>query len=166
MKTLNSIYKFVLSFLLIDIVKGLYLTLMYMFKSKVTIKYPNEKVRLSKKFRGEHMLRFYNDGEERCIGCKLCESICPAEAITMTTHAKESKQRRNKIEADYSRRTIRYEIDMFKCIYCGLCQEACPVNAIVEGPNIEFAKETREEFIYTKEKLLDNGAKWEKTLIK
>ena len=134
-----------------EIVQGLGLTLRYFFKAKVTLRYPYEKGALSPRFRGEHALRRYPNGEERCIACKLCEAICPAQAITI-----EAEPR-----ADGSRRTTRYDIDMTKCIYCGLCEEACPVDAIVEGPNFEFATLTRPELIYTKEKLLSNGDRWE-----
>jgi len=116
-----------------------------------TIYYPFEKGPISPRFRGEHALRRYPTGEERCIACKLCEAVCPAQAITI-----EAEER-----ADGSRRTTRYDIDMTKCIYCGLCQESCPVDAIVEGPNAEYAMETREELLYNKEKLLANGDKWE-----
>jgi NADH-quinone oxidoreductase subunit I len=142
------------AFLLVDIMQGLGLTLKYFFSPKVTVNYPMDKGPLSPRFRGEHALRRYPNGEERCIACKLCEAICPALAITI-----EAEPR-----TDGSRRTTRYDIDMTKCIYCGLCQEACPVDAIVEGPNFEFATETREELLYNKEKLLANGDRWEAEL--
>ena len=145
------------SFLLTELVAGFALTLKYMFKPKVTLNYPYEKGPLSPRFRGEHALRRYPNGEERCIACKLCEAICPAQAITI-----EAGPRRN----DGTRRTVRYDIDMVKCIYCGLCQEACPVDAIVEGPNFEFATETREELYYDKAKLLANGDRWEREIAK
>ena len=146
--TLNRALK---SFALYEIVKGLTLTFKYMFKPRVTINYPFEKGPISPRFRGEHALRRYPNGEERCIACKLCEAICPALAITIEAEPRD----------DGSRRTTRYDIDMTKCIYCGLCQEACPVDAIVEGPNFEYATETREELFYNKEKLLANGERWE-----
>lgn len=142
------------SFLLVEIVKGLALTFSYMFKQRVTLNYPFEKAPLSPRFRGEHALRRYPNGEERCIACKLCEAVCPALAITIEAEPREDGQRR----------TTRYDIDMTKCIYCGLCQEACPVDAIVEGPNFEYATETHEELLYNKEKLLANGDRWEAQL--
>lgn len=142
------------SFSLFELFKGLFLTYKYMFKSKVTINYPYQKGPLSPRFRGEHALRRYPNGEERCIACKLCEAVCPAQAITI-----EAEPR-----SDGSRRTTRYDIDMSKCIYCGLCEESCPVDAIVEGPNFEFATETREELMYNKEKLLSNGDRWEQEI--
>ncbi len=131
------------------------LSMRYFFKPKPTLNYPHEKNPQSPRFRGEHALRRYPNGEERCIACKLCEAICPAQAITI-----EAGPRRN----DGTRRTTRYDIDMVKCIYCGLCQEACPVDAIVEGPNMEFAVETREELLYDKSKLLANGDRWEREI--
>ena len=143
------------SFLLREFISAFILSMKYFFKPKATINYPFEKGPLSPRFRGEHALRRYPNGEERCIACKLCEAICPAQAITI-----EAGPRRN----DGTRRTTRYDIDMVKCIYCGYCQEACPVDAIVQGPNYEFSVETREELLYDKQKHLDNGARWEREI--
>ena len=139
-----------------DFISGLFIAIKELFKTKKTINYPFEKGKISPRYRGEHALRRYPNGEERCIACKLCEAICPALAITIDA------EERN----DGSRRTTKYDIDMTKCIYCGLCQEACPVDAIVQGPNYEFATETHEELIYNKQKLLDNGDRWEQALHK
>jgi NADH-quinone oxidoreductase subunit I len=141
---------------LIEFVVASWMGIKEMFKTKKTINYPYEKGSLSPRFRGEHALRRYPSGEERCIACKLCEAVCPAQAITIDSTERE----------DGSRKTTRYDIDMLKCIYCGLCQESCPVDAIVQGPNFEFATETREELYYNKEKLLDNGDRWEDVLAK
>jgi len=127
------------------------LTFAMFWREPVTINYPLEKGALSPRFRGEHALRRYATGDERCIACKLCEAICPAQAITIEAE----------VRPDGARRTTRYDIDMTKCIYCGFCQEACPVDAIVEGPNFEYATETHEELLYDKQKLLENGNKWE-----
>ena len=126
------------------------LTLKYFFKPKVTLNYPLKKAIYHRAFGASMRLRRYPNGEERCIACKLCEAVCPAQAITIEAEPRSG-----------SRRTTRYDIDMTKCIYCGFCQEACPVDAIVEGPNFEFATETREELFYDKEKLLANGDRWE-----
>ena len=137
-------------FLLLDMFEGLKTTFRQLFfEKKVTVRYPEERLEPADRFRG--MFRFSFD---RCIACKLCEAVCPAQAITIEAEPRE----------DGSRRTTRYDIDMVKCIYCGLCQEACPVDAIVEGPNLEFATETREELLYDKAKLLANGDKWEQAI--
>jgi len=148
---LNRIIK---TIFLLEFVKALAIAIKEIFKSKKTINYPFEKGRISPRFRGEHALRRYPNGEERCIACKLCEAVCPAQAITIEA----------KPMADGCRKTTRYDIDMLKCIYCGLCEESCPVDAIVQGPNFEFGTETREELYYNKEKLLANGDRWEQTL--
>ena len=146
--------EFLNSLLLREMLKGMALTMGYMFTQPITVLYPMEKTPMSPRFRGLHALRRYENGEERCIACKLCEAICPAQAITIESTERE----------DGSRKTTRYDIDMLKCIYCGLCEESCPVDAIVQGPNFEFATETREELYYNKEKLLDNGDRWESIL--
>ena len=144
------------TFLMTELVKGLSLTFKNLFSRKVTIRYPEEKAPQSPRFRGLHALRRYPSGEERCIACKLCEAVCPALAITIESD----------VNKDGTRRTTRYDIDLFKCIYCGFCEESCPVDAIVEGPNFEFATETHEELIYNKDKLLSNGDRWEPILSK
>ena len=149
--TLNRILK---TIFMADFIAGLIIAVKEIFKAKKTINYPFEKGKISPRFRGEHALRRYPNGEERCIACKLCEAVCPAQAITIESS----------LGKDGSRKTTRYDIDMLKCIYCGLCEESCPVDAIVQGPNFEFAKETREELYYNKEKLLENGDKWETSL--
>ncbi len=139
-----------------EFVTGMILGLRYFFSPKKTLNYPFERSPLSPRFRGEHALRRYPSGEERCIACKLCEAVCPANCITIEAEPRE----------DGSRRTTRYDIDMTKCIYCGLCQEACPVDAIVEGPNLDFSVETREELYYDKARLLANGDRWEREIAK
>ena len=148
---LNRIFKIIF---LSEFVKAIILAIREIFRKKKTLNYPFEKGKISSRFRGEHALRRYPNGEERCIACKLCEAVCPAQAITI-----ESEER-----SDGSRKTTRYDIDMLKCIYCGQCEESCPVDAIVQGPNFEFATETREELYYNKEKLLENGDRWESVL--
>ncbi len=148
---LNRIFKIIF---LSEFVKAIIIAIREIFRKKKTLNYPFEKGKISSRFRGEHALRRYPNGEERCIACKLCEAVCPAQAITI-----ESEER-----SDGSRKTTRYDIDMIKCIYCGLCEESCPVDSIVQGPNFEFSTETKEELYYTKEKLLENGDRWEQIL--
>jgi NADH-quinone oxidoreductase subunit I len=149
--------RIVSSLFLKEFVSAIGLSLRYILKPKATLNYPFEKGPLSPRFRGEHALRRYPNGEERCIACKLCEAICPAQCIVIEAGPRQQ---------DGTRRATRYDIDMHKCIYCGLCQEACPVDAIVEGPNFEFATETREELYYDKERLLANGDRWEREIAK
>jgi len=139
---------------MVDFVRALFLAIQIFFQAKKTINYPFEKGKISPRFRGEHALRRYPNGDERCIACKLCEAVCPAQAITIESEVGDNG----------SRKTSKYDIDMLKCIYCGLCEESCPVDAIVQGPNFEFATETREELYYDKKKLLENGDKWETAL--
>jgi NADH-quinone oxidoreductase subunit I len=139
------------SFLLLELLKGMALTGRYLFARKITIHFPEEKTPQSPRFRGLHALRRYPNGEERCIGCKLCEAVCPALAITIDTVERE----------DGTRRTTRYDIDLTKCIFCGLCEESCPVDAIVETHILEYHGEQRGDLYYTKEMLLAVGDKYE-----
>ena len=139
------------AFALWDFVQAHWLTLKYFFKPKATINYPYEKAPQSPRFRGEHALRRYPNGEERCIACKLCEAVCPALAITI-----ESEQR-----GDGTRRTTRYDIDLTKCIFCGFCEESCPVDSIVETRILEYHGERRGDLYYTKEMLLAVGDRYE-----
>ena len=139
------------SFLLTEVVSGFLLTLRYMFKPKATINYPYERSPIGPRFRGEHALRRYPNGEERCIACKLCEAVCPALAITIESDVRD----------DGSRRTTRYDIDLTKCIFCGFCEESCPVDSIVETHIHEYHFENRGENIVTKDKLLAIGDRFE-----
>jgi NADH-quinone oxidoreductase subunit I len=134
-----------------ELLAGLSVTLRHFFRKKITVQYPEEKTPQSVRFRGLHALRRYPNGEERCIACKLCEAVCPALAITIESD----------VAPDGTRRTTRYDIDLFKCIYCGFCEEACPVDAIVETRIHEYHMENRGENIMTKEKLLAVGERYE-----
>ncbi len=148
---LQTMRDYLRSLLLIELFQGLGVTGRYFFKKKITVQYPEEKAPLSPRFRGLHALRRYENGEERCIACKLCEATCPALAITI-----EAEPR-----ADGSRRTTRYDIDLFKCIYCGFCEESCPVDSIVETSIYEYCFEGRDESVMTKERLLAIGDQYE-----
>jgi NADH-quinone oxidoreductase subunit I len=148
------IRNFFQSFLLWELFRGLGLTGRRLFSKKFTVQYPEEKTPQSPRFRGLHALRRYPNGEERCIACKLCEAVCPALAITIDSEQRE----------DGTRRTTRYDIDLFKCIYCGFCEEACPVDSIVETRIFEFHFERRGEQIMTKEQLLAVGDKYEQQI--
>jgi NADH-quinone oxidoreductase subunit I len=148
METIKHFFK---SFLFWELFKGLGVTGRYLFARKITVQYPEEKTPMSPRFRGLHALRRYANGEERCIACKLCEAVCPALAITIDSEERE----------DGTRRTTRYDIDLFKCIYCGFCEEACPVDSIVETHIFEYHFEEHGQQIMTKEKLLEIGDKYE-----
>ena len=151
---MNALKRYLNSFLLVELVRGLFVTGRHLFARKITIQYPDERTPISPRFRGLHALRRYPNGEERCIACKLCEAVCPAAAITI-----ESAER-----ADGTRRTTRYDIDLFKCIYCGFCEESCPVDSIVETNLYEFHFEKRGDNVVTKEQLLAIGDKYEKRI--
>lgn len=146
-QAIRNLRYYLKAFLLIELFKGLFLTAKYLFKKKVTVQFPEEKTPLSPRFRGLLALRRYPNGEERCIACKLCEAVCPALAITIEAEPRE----------DGSRRTTKYEIDMFKCINCGFCEESCPVDSIVVTPIHHYHINERGRNIMTKEKLLAVG---------
>jgi NADH-quinone oxidoreductase subunit I len=148
---MNAVRSWMKSLLLTELLQGMGVTLKFFFAPKFTIRYPEEHTPKSPRYRGLHAQRRYPNGEERCIACKLCEAVCPALAITIDSEMRE----------DGTRRTTRYDIDLFKCIYCGFCEEACPVDAIVETSITDFHFEKRGEQIMTKEKLLAVGDKFE-----
>ena len=148
---MTRVFSYLKSLMLIEFLRGMWLTLKYMFKPKYTVNYPYEKFPQSPRFRGLHALRRYPNGEERCIACKLCEAVCPALAITIDAEPRE----------DGSRLTTRYDSDLFKCIYCGFCEESCPVDSIVESHLTDYHGEVRGDLIYTKPMLLAIGDRWE-----
>ena len=151
---MQGIRGFFKTFLLLELLQGLSLTLRSMFRTKTTINYPEEKTPQSARFRGLHALRRYDNGEERCIACKLCEAVCPAMAITIESD----------VRADGSRRTTRYDIDLTKCIFCGFCEESCPMDSIVETHIFEYHGEKRGDLYFTKDMLLAVGDRYEKEI--
>ncbi len=151
---MQAVVRYFKSLLLVELFQGLTVTLRYLFKPKFTLRYPDETTPKSPRFRGLHALRRYPNGEERCIACKLCEAVCPALAITIDSYQRD----------DGTRRTTRYDIDLFKCIYCGFCEESCPVDSIVETDIHEFHFEKRGEHVITKEQLLAVGDRYEKQI--
>ena len=148
---MSKVVHYFKSLMLLELIQGLGLTFKYLFRPKYTLMYPMEKFPQSPRFRGLHALRRYPNGEERCIACKLCEAVCPALAITIDSARRE----------DGTRRTTRYDIDLFKCIYCGFCEESCPVDSIVETHVLEYHFEKRGENIVTKPQLLAIGDRLE-----
>ncbi|WP_455210522.1 NADH-quinone oxidoreductase subunit NuoI [Kaarinaea lacus] len=153
---MNTVTNYIKSLFLIELLKGLRLTISYLGRKKFTVQYPEEKTPMSPRFRGLHALRRYPNGEERCIACKLCEAVCPALAIKIESQKRE----------DGTRRTTRYDIDLTKCIFCGFCEESCPVDSIVETHIFEYHGEERGDLYMTKEKLLAVGDKYEKEIAK
>ena len=148
---MKRVIEYLRSLMLLELMKGLGMTMRHFFRPQFTINYPEEKTPKSPRFRGLHALRRYPNGEERCIACKLCEAVCPALAITIESDMRD----------DGTRRTTRYDIDLFKCIYCGFCEESCPVDSIVETRIHEYHMENRGENIMTKDKLLAVGDRYE-----
>jgi NADH-quinone oxidoreductase subunit I len=153
---MNKFSHWTKSFLLLELLKGLGLTIRYLFAPKFTVRYPEERAPQGHRFRGLHALRRYPNGEERCIACKLCEAVCPALAITIDSVQRE----------DGTRRTSRYDIDLTKCIFCGFCEESCPVDSIVETRIFEYHGEKRGDLLMTKEKLLAVGDRYEEQIAK
>ena len=151
---IERIRSFFKTYLLLELMKGMAVTGRHLFRRKITVLYPEQKIPLSPRFRGLHALRRYPNGEERCIGCKLCEAVCPALAITIETAER----------GDGTRRTTRYDIDMAKCIFCGFCEESCPVDSIVETNIFEFHGEKRSDLYFTKEMLLAVGDRYEEQI--
>jgi NADH-quinone oxidoreductase subunit I len=151
---MNRVANYFKSLLLLELFAGLWLTFKYLWRPKYTVRYPMEHIPKSNRFRGLHALRRYPNGEERCIACKLCEAVCPALAITIDSAPRE----------DGTRRTTRYDIDLFKCIYCGFCEESCPVDSIVETSIHEYHFEKRGENIVDKAQLLAIGDRFEKQI--
>ena len=147
----RKIKEVITSLMLWELLKGMALTGRYFFSRKITVQYPEERTPMSSRFRGLHALRRYENGEERCIACKLCEAVCPSMAITI-----ESQQR-----DDGTRRTTRYDIDLTKCIFCGFCEESCPVDSIVETHIHEYHGEKRGDLYFTKDMLLAVGDRYE-----
>ena len=148
---MSKVVHYFKSLMLLELVQGMWLTLRYLFRPKYTLMYPMEKFPQSPRFRGLHALRRYPNGEERCIACKLCEAVCPALAITIDSTRRE----------DGTRRTTRYDIDLFKCIYCGFCEESCPVDSIVETHVLEYHFDKRGQNVVTKPQLLAIGDRLE-----
>src|SRR5271170_1745378 len=148
---LRRLKDFFNTFLLLELFRGLWLTIRRLVAPKVTVQFPEEKTPLSPRFRGLHALRRYPNGEERCIACKLCEAVCPALAITIESE----------VRADGTRRTTRYDVDLIKCIFCGFCEESCPVDSIVETHILEYHGESRGDLYFTKDMLLAVGDRYE-----
>ena len=151
---LRTLREYAHTWLMVELLRGLALTGSYLFRRKFTVQYPEEKTPMSPRFRGLHALRRYSNGEERCIACKLCEAVCPAMCISI-----DSEER-----PDGTRRTTRYDIDLFKCIYCGFCEEACPTDAIVMTRHFEFHMEQRSEAVIDKQRLLAMGERFEQQI--
>jgi NADH-quinone oxidoreductase subunit I len=153
---MRTVWDYLKSLLLWELLAGMMVTGKALFARKVTVQYPEERTPQSPRFRGLHALRRYPNGEERCIACKLCEAVCPALCIYI-----DSEER-----GDGTRRTTRYDIDLFKCIYCGFCEEACPTDAIVLTRHFEFHFEKRGDALIDKARLLELGERFEAQIAK
>ena len=156
MSTFTAVKDVLSSLMLAELFKGLKITGKHFLSPTITVQFPEEKTPQSPRFRGLHALRRYDNGEERCIACKLCEAVCPAMAITIESE----------VRADGTRRTKRYDIDLTKCIFCGFCEESCPVDSIVETRIFEYHGERRGDLVYTKEMLLAIGDRYEEQIAK
>lgn len=135
----------------IELSRGLYRTLASMFEKPVTIQYPEVKRPVRTRFRGRHVLKRYENGLEKCIGCSLCAASCPADAIFVEASENTDEKRFSPGE----RYASTYEINMLRCIYCGYCEDACPTEAIILGDNYELSFTDRRQAIYTKEMLIE-----------
>ncbi|MCF6226163.1 MAG: NADH-quinone oxidoreductase subunit NuoI [Xanthomonadales bacterium] len=153
---MKKIVRYFKSLLMIELFQGLSVTIKHMFKPKVTVFYPEEKIPKSNRFRGIPALRRYPNGEERCIACKLCEAACPALAITIDSEMRD----------DGTRRTTLYEIDLFKCVFCGFCEESCPVDSIVLTDFADYHMEDPKESVLDKQQLLALGDRFEESISK
>ncbi len=144
----------------LDIAKGMGVTLSHLFKKPVTVSYPEEKADIKARFRGRHHLLRHPDGLEKCIGCSLCAAACPSYAI----YVEAAENDPDKPNSPGERYASIYEINMLRCIFCGFCEEACPTGAVVLGHEFELADFKYNDFTYGKDDMLVGvqGSKWQR----